>query len=93
MKLSDLKKYVEAIEAAKSEKNSDPDVRFYVHREEKNIKRFVAAGPLDACYFVDFIIDESQEARDHKICAISKDTEQTDGDFTIPLLIAPFYKG
>lgn len=86
MKLSELKAYIAEIEAMSP--NNDPDISFWIERKEG----WPQAGEKDSHCFIDFEIDRSDDLKQHKIEGSCKDTIQTKGDFTIPLMVVPFYK-
>lgn len=88
MKLSQLKQLIADVEAARVEGNPDPDVQFWVPRTE----RHPPAGRLESYSFIDFEIDASDEMKAHRIDAVCRDVVQQRGDFTLPLIVVPFYQ-
>lgn len=90
MKLSQLEALIHAVRARSHEypSNPDPDIRFWITRTP----RLLAAGSHESEQFVEFDIDWSEEVINHRICAAAPNVKQGKGDYTIPLLVVPFYK-
>ena len=89
MKLSQLKEMIAHIEANLTQfpSNPDPDIQFWVQRTENHPK----AGPMEADQFIDYTIDMSDTYKAHRVDAVAPNVFQKPGDYTIPLLVAPFY--
>lgn len=90
MRLSDLKALIAEIEAKKI--TEDPMIDFYVSRPEvQQVRR------EESEQFVNFDLDLNaiqSVATEHMVrhCAANLKTVYVDGDFTLPLIVAPFYK-
>ena len=90
MKLNDLKALIRDIEATKLETNDNPDISFYIARDEE---RLTKAGPKDARSFVDFdVIGDAgyMTIRDCMV-TVSHDSVHKQGDFCLELTVRDFY--
>lgn len=90
MKLLDLELMLISIRA-QAGASANPDIRFYIPRNEETIAKVKYQGDKDAGAFIDLDIDTSEEVSRHKIETICRGTVQQQGDYTIPLIITPFY--
>lgn len=95
MKLSDLKKMVQAIEEKTLPGYDDPVVTFYVPRDQVQ----KPAGEKEASQFVelslcigDVYLAGENITDQHRVQYSTKDVLHIAGDFTFPAYIVPFYK-
>ena len=88
MKLSQMQAMLEAIKAQATPENPDPDVRFWLNRNQAA----AVPGELHANIFIDLEVDAGPDLTQHRISTGGDDVVQQAGDWTIPLTVVPFYK-